>query len=54
MISATICLADCLEMLQADPEVEMQRRIDEELDKEIERLYGYDNAIEDIGWFDLQ
>ena len=49
-----MAVADCLEMLQVDPEAEIQQRLEKELDREIERIYGYDNSLDDIGWFDLQ
>ena len=51
-----IAVADCLEMLQVDPEAEIQRRLEEELDAEIERFeseYGLYSDKEDIGWFDI-
>ena len=48
-----IAVADCLDMLQLDPEQEIQRRIDEELDREIERIYGFSDGADDVGWFDL-
>ena len=48
-----IAVADCLDMLQLDPEQEIQRRIDEELDREIERIYGFSDGTDDVGWFDL-
>jgi hypothetical protein len=48
-------VADCLEMLQIDPDDEIQRRIDAEIDAEIERFESmmgvYDK--EEIGWFDI-
>ena len=51
----SIAVADCLEMLQIDPDDEIQKRIDEEIDAEIERFESmmgiYDK--EEIGWFDI-
>lgn len=51
----SIAVADCLEMLQIDPDDEIQRRIDEEIDAEIERFESmmgiYDK--EEVGWFDI-
>ena len=52
-----IAVADCLEMLQIDPELELQRKRDEELDAEIERFemeYGLNSYKDEIGWFDIE
>ena len=51
----SIAVADCLEMLQIDPDDEIRRRIEEEIDAEIEK---YENMMgisdrEEIGWFDI-
>ena len=51
-----IAVADCLEWLQVDPEAELQRRLEEEIDAEIERFeseYGLSSSKEEIGWFDI-
>ena len=49
-----MAVADCLDMLQVDPEAEMQQRIEEELDREIERLFGIQEQDTDVGWFDIK
>lgn len=46
-------VADCLAMMSDDIEAKIQQRMDEELEAEIERIYGF-NDNEDIGWFDLE
>ena len=53
----SIAVADCLDMLQIDPDIEMQRRLDEEIDAELERfemMYGIKVRNEEIGWFDIE
>lgn len=47
-----IAVADCLDMLLVDVDEEIRRRIDEELDAEIERIYGFSDK-EEVGWFDI-
>lgn len=52
-----IAVADCLDWLQVDPETELQRRLEEEIDAEIERFeseYGLSSSKEEIGWFDIE
>ena len=52
-----IAVADCLDFLQVDPEAEMERRLEEEIDAEIERYeseMGINNYKDEIGWFDIQ
>ncbi len=46
-------VADCLAMMSDDIEAKIQQRRDEELEAEIERIYGF-NDNEEIGWFDLE
>ena len=51
-----IAVADCLDMLQIDPDIEMQRRIDEEIDAELERyesMFGVYDKNKELGWFDI-
>lgn len=51
----SIAVADCLEMLQIDPDDEIRRRIEEEIDAEIEKyesMMGISDR-EEIGWFDI-
>lgn len=48
-----MAVADCLEMLQVDPEAEIRQRMEEELDREIERVYGFNDYNDDTGWFDI-
>ena len=49
-----MAVADCLDMLQIDPEAEIRQRIEEELDREIERLFGIQEQDTDVGWFDIK
>lgn len=52
-----IAVADCLEMLLVDVDDEIQRRLDEEIDAEIERFeseFGINSNKKDVGWFDLE
>lgn len=49
-----IAVADCLDMLLVDADEEIQRRLDEELDAEIERIFGFIDEREEKGWFDLE
>lgn len=52
-----IAVADCLDMLQIDPDVELQRRLDEEIDAELERfesMFGIKDKSDEIGWFDIE
>lgn len=52
-----IAVADCLDMLQIDPDAEIQRRLEEEIDAEIERFeseYGLYSDKQEIGWFDIE
>lgn len=51
--SLAMAVADCLDMLLVDVDEEIQRRLDEELDAEIERVFGFSDKTE-IGWFDLE
>lgn len=46
-------VADCLEMMSDDIDAKIQQRMDEEFEKEIERIYGFSDNEEEIGWFDL-
>ena len=48
-----MAVADCLEMLLVDVDDEIQRRLDEEMDEEIERIWGFSDKSE-VGWFDLE
>ena len=48
-----IAVADCLEMMAVDPEVEMKQRIEEELDREMERIYGFSYYNNVTRWFDI-
>lgn len=48
-----MAVADCLEMLLVDVDDEIQRRLDEEMDEEIERIWGFSDKPE-VGWFDLE
>jgi len=50
-----MAVADCLDMMQVDRDEELQRRIEEEIDKEFERVdefYGI-GRVEKHGWLDL-
>jgi hypothetical protein len=47
-----IAVADCLDMLQSDIDEAIKNRLDEELEAEIERLWGFSDK-EEIGWFDV-
>ena len=52
-----IAVADCLDMLLVDVDDEIQRRLDEELDAELERFeleFGLSSGKEEVGWFDLE
>ena len=48
-----MAVADCLEMLLVDVDDEIQGRLDEEMDEEIERIWGFSDKSE-VGWFDLE
>ncbi|MCM1073931.1 MAG: phage terminase large subunit [Bacteroides sp.] len=50
-----IGVQDCLDMLQVDADEAIKRRTDEELDREIERIYGgfFGKAQETQSWFDI-
>ena len=48
-----IAVADCLDMLLVDVDDEIQRRLDEELDAEIERVFGFTDKT-NASWFDLE
>lgn len=47
-----MAVADCLELMCVDVEAEIKQRIDEELEAEIERIYGFSDKEED-SWFAL-
>ncbi len=47
-----IAVADCLEMLTVDVDDAIQRRLDEEAEAEIERIFGFNDNEED-SWFNI-
>ena len=47
-----IAVADCLDMLQSDIDEAIKNRLDEELEAEIERIWGFSDK-EEKGWFDV-
>lgn len=50
--SLAMWVADCLDFLAVDVDAEIKRRLEDEFEAEIERIYGF-NDKEDVGWFDL-
>ncbi len=50
-----IGVQDCLDMLQVDADEAIKRRTDEELDREIERVYGgfFGTHKENYSWYDI-
>ena len=46
-----IAVADCLDLLQIDVDEQISKRLEDEFEAEIERIYGFNDNIED-NWFD--
>lgn len=45
-------VADCLEMMSVDIDAQIQQRLDDEFEAELERIYGFSDK-EETGWFDI-